>query len=372
MKVQRSRKSSPAGMSDIDRHTKEELVYIRVGSFSGSALSLRRAFESRVSVIDVDLLRLARKPALVAARVRALLEARSAGAKVPWARTAAWSVANQRQVMGAGLTTSARPVLFAQTTPAFVLDRGVRYGIYTDRVGREGASLGGVYASRFTAGWLEREEAFLRGAHRIYVMGPSTKVVLTRDYGIPGSKVMTVGAGANASLGPPVASESCRTFLFVGTQWGLKGGPELLSAFADVRGDFPGLTLLLVGSCPDGALPEGVRAIGRVPHAQMDALYSQADALVIPTHMEAFGIALAEGLMKGLPCVGTTVGNQSWIIGEAGECVEPGQVGALSSAMRKLILDYPKYRERALERGRQLREGFRWENVASVILEDLL
>jgi glycosyltransferase involved in cell wall biosynthesis len=349
----------------------EELVYIRVGGFSGSAISLRQAFRSRVKLVDFDLLQLARKPSLLPARARALLEARRAGAGVPWARTAAWSIANQRAVMRTGLITDSRPILFVQSIPAFVLAPTIRYGIYTDRVTREGAALGGVYASRFAPAWLEREEAFLRGAYRVYVMGPSTKDALTRDYGIPASRIAVVGAGPNMSLGQPVESESCRTILFVGTYWGLKGGPELLSAFAAVRKDFPDLGLLLVGSLPDGPLPEGVRAVGRVPHAQMESLYSQADALVIPSHIDAHPISFIEGLIKGLPCIGTTAGNASSIIQEAGECVEPGNVEALAAAMRRLITDYAVYRRRALRRGQQLRQSYRWENVASAMLEDL-
>jgi glycosyltransferase involved in cell wall biosynthesis len=349
----------------------DELVYIRVGGFSGSAISLREALRSKVTVIDFDVLQMARKPALLPARVRAFVEARRAGAGVPWSRTAAWSIANQRAVMSTGLLASSRPILFVQSIPAFVLAPTIAYAVYTDRVTREGAALGGVYASRFAPRWLEREEAFLRGALRVYVMGPSTKDALTRDYGIPASRVSVVGAGPNMSLGQPVESVSCRRILFVGTIWGLKGGPELLAAFAAVRRDVPDLELLLVGSGPDGPLPEGVKAVGRVPHGQMESLYSHADALVIPSYLDAHPISFIEGLIKGLPCIGTTAGNASWIIRDAGECVEPGNIEALTEAMRRLVTDYAAYRQKALRRGQQLRQSHRWENVASAMLADL-
>lgn len=356
----------------MPRRVEKKLVYVRSGIFSGSAISLRRALMTHVSAIDFDLLSLARKPSLIPARGKAVLEARWAGRGISWARTAAWSVACQRAFEKAGLLADSTPIVFVQTLPAFVLEPRVKYVIYTDRVAREGAAVGGPFASRFTAGWLEREAAFLRGAHRVYVMGPSSKAVLTGNYGIPDSKIAVVGAGPNVSVGAPVESRSCRRLLFVGTDWKLKGGPELLSAFEKVRRDHSSLELLLVGSRPTGPLPEGVGAVGRVPHAQMDALYSLADALVIPTHMEAFGISLMEGLMKGLPCIGTTIGNQAWIIGEAGKCVEPGNVDVLSGAITELLTNYPEYQRRARERGEELRQMFRWENVASTILEGLL
>jgi glycosyltransferase involved in cell wall biosynthesis len=181
-----------------------------------------------------------------------------------------------------------------------------------------------------------------------------------------------VGAAPNAALGPPPVRSSCRRLLFVGTQWALKGGPELLQAFSRLRQDHPDLQLLLVGSRPSGPLPPGVDAVGRMPVARMDALYDQADLLVIPTHQEAFGIALVEGLIKGLPCVASTVGNQPWIVGDAGICVAPGDVGALEEALRRVVRAYAHYHRRALRRGRLLRERFRWDFVADVIVHDLV
>lgn len=295
-----------------------------------------------------------------------------AGRGVPWTKTRAWSVAMQRTLVEAGVGIRQVPILFVQTLSAFVLDASVRYMIYTDRVAREGAASRTPFVSRFTPAWLEREEAFLRGAHRIYLMGPSTAEVLERSYAIPAHKIVVVGAGPNMVLSRPVDSKCCRTLLFAGIEWERKGGPDLLSAFANVRRDFPNLELLVVGHRPRGRLPEGVCAVGRVPHAQMDALYSRADGLILPSHHDAVPISLVEALIKGLPCIGTTVGNQRWIIGDAGECVEPGRVDALSAAIRKLVISYPQYRRRALERGQYLRETFRWEAVASKILEDVL
>jgi glycosyltransferase involved in cell wall biosynthesis len=204
-------------------------------------------------------------------------------------------------------------------------------------------------------------------------MGPSTKDVLLRDYGLADEQVLVVGAGPNMALGPVGAARPrCRRLLFVGTQWELKGGPELLSAFATLRRDVPDLELQVVGSSPEGPLPEGMSVLGRVPHEQMDLVYSRADAVVIPSHVEAFGIALLEGLSKGLPCVGTAINNQAWIIGDAGECVQPGAVDALVAALGRLIRDYPRYRHRAEVRGGQIRQQLTWDHVAEVICADLL
>jgi glycosyltransferase involved in cell wall biosynthesis len=101
----------------------------------------------------------------------------------------------------------------------------------------------------------------------------------------------------------------------------------------------------------------------------MEPLYTRADAVVLPSILDAVPITLIEALIKGLPCISTTVGNMKWLIGDAGEVVEPGRADALAAAMRTMVAGYPSYRERALARGAYMREHFRWEVVAEQILE---
>jgi glycosyltransferase involved in cell wall biosynthesis len=368
------RADPPEGVLNLDgsgdKNEEADLLMVRIGSFSGSAISLRDALGRRVRVIDFDLLPRLSGMRGAPARVAASVERLRARTRVSPMKTEAWSRAAQRTATSA-LSEARGAVLFVQTIPAFDLS-GVHYGIYTDRVAREGASSGGRFASRFTPNWLKREEIFLRGAHRVYVMGSTTRDWLLGEYGLPSERVRVVGAGPNAAPGSPIRSQRCRRFLFVGTQWELKGGPELLAAFQSARHHVGEAELLLVGSTPSEALPPGVRALGRIPVSQMRDIYSEVDALVIPTHSEAFGIALLEALARGIPCIATTVGNQPQIVGEAGICVAPGDIPALSNAMTRLATEYEAYRHAARHRLRQLASQMNWERIARRISDDLL
>ena len=345
------------------------LTYVRHGTFSGSAVSLRRALADRIDICDIDLLPLGRKPALVLSRIRSLMEAAREGPEVPWTKTKSWSATLQRELEHKGSLDSEKPLLAIQTLAALDIP-DVRYAIYTDRVALEGSQVGGRFASKFSREWLGREIRFLRGAKHVFVMGPSTRAVLVDDYGLDPSRVVVVGAGPNCYLGSQRISDRCRRLLFVGTQWELKGGPDLLAAFGRINKHHPELKLLLVGSQPSHALPEGVTALGRVPHDKMDSIYSRADAVVIPAHMEAFGISLVEALIKGLPCIGTTIGNQPWIIRDAGRCVESGNVTAIENAIIELLGDYASFASRARTRGSMLSRTMTWERVAGRILDD--
>jgi glycosyltransferase involved in cell wall biosynthesis len=167
-------------------------------------------------------------------------------------------------------------------------------------------------------------------------------------------------------------STECRRLLFVGVDWRRKGLPDLLEAFAAVRATHGELTLDVIGGVPNEPAPPGVNMIGRVPHSQMPGYFSQSDLLVIPTHAEPFGIALVEALTMGIPVIGTTVGNQEWIIGTGGYTVKPGDTDSLSAAIRRAVDDYPALKAKAELRSDELKETMTWERIAERILSELL
>lgn len=347
------------------------LAVIHTGAFSGTANSITAALRERLEVVNFDLLPLARRPRKAAFRLAGLAEARKAGSGIPWSKTGTWSRALQRHLEADGCVGPDQRVLFLQTVGAFVLDERVHYTIYTDRVGLEGAAAGGTFSSRFTPAWAARERTFLRRARHICVMGPSTKQALVEQYRIPEQRVSVVGAGPNAPVIPTARRDRCKRLIFIGTQWELKGGPVLLAAFKRARRAYPDLQLAIVGTEVRGKVPGGVDVVGRVPHWKVGVLLSHSDVVVIPSHMEAFGIALLEGLLTGLPCIGSTVGNQRWIIGDAGLCVPPGDVDALVRAIARVMDNYDLYRSRALRRREVLGVRCNWAAVAERILVSL-
>ncbi|MBT8207817.1 MAG: glycosyltransferase family 4 protein [Acidimicrobiia bacterium] len=345
------------------------LSVIRHGTFSGSGTSLIEAMRPKVPFDEFDVHTLARSIRVLPARFTAKREARRAGDNVPFSKTAAWTSALQR-VTDPHLLSGT--VLFIQSIGAFSLDPSVRYGIYTDRLGQEGLAAEGKYQSRATPEWVEREAAFVNGAYRLFVMGPTTKEFALEHYDIGADRIIVVGGAPNAPLGDRSASTSCDRFLFAGIEWRRKGLPDLLEAFAALREQYPNIELDVVGGEPPGPHPAGVNVFGRVPHDEMQKYFSRADALVIPTYVEPFGIALVEALMTGLPVIGTTVGNQEWIMGTGGLAIEPGDVHALTKAMSQMIDDYPTMRQRADERREELMKTMTWERIADRILSELV
>lgn len=327
------------------------------------------AMRPKIDFDDFDALSLAHSIRMIPARLTARQEARRAGPRVPFSKTAAWTRATQRAIDESRLEGT---VLFVQSIGAFSMAPGVTYGIYTDRLGQEGLAAEGKYQSRATPEWVAREAEFVNNAHRLFVMGPTTKVFAAEHYDIDPDRIIVVGGAPNAPLGPVTSSTACRRFLFAGIEWQRKGLPDLLAAFEQLRERHPSVELDVVGGEPPGPHPAGVTIVGRVPHSEMQKYFSRADALVIPTYVEPFGIALVEALMTGLPVIGTTVGNQEWIMGVGGLAVEPGDVDGLTDAMHSMIEDYPEMRRRAGVRRSELLDTMTWERIAERILTELV
>ena len=350
-----------------------QLTVIRLGAFSGSAVSLIKALTDLDLVVDdVDITSMARRPEMLPARLGAHLEARKAGAGVPWAKTGAWSRAVQRRLELSGRLRPGTAILQVQTIPALPLGARFRYGVYTDRVGLQGAAEDPDFASRYAPSWLEREKETLQKARRVFIMGPSTKPFLQGGYGIPPERIEIVGGAPNASVSAAVKRGPCRRLLFVGTQWRLKGGPELLDALMIVRERYPNVQLTIVGCIPPQPVPQGVEVLGRLPASELEPIYAKAHALILPTRADPFGIAFIEALQAGLPVIGTAAGNQPWIIGNAGLFAKPGDAVDLARSICALIERYDEYIRRAAVRGRQLQEDFGWPRIAHKIASALL
>lgn len=130
-------------------------------------------------------------------------------------------------------------------------------------------------------------------------------------------------------------------FLFMGGDFPRKGGPALLDAWT--AGAFSGrATLDIVTDWPVAdPLPAGVRLIRGVSGHSPEwvACWAGADAFVMPTRQEAFGLVYQEAAAARLPAIGTRHNAVPEIIRheETGLLVPPGDRDALVAAMNRLV-----------------------------------
>jgi glycosyltransferase involved in cell wall biosynthesis len=167
-------------------------------------------------------------------------------------------------------------------------------------------------------------------------------------------KVVRPGCDTQALCPTPshIGTEGRLRLLIVG-HWTPRKG--ILIALATLARLGPGVTLDLVGdqdrdpayaarvgsALQDPALAGRVRVHGRVPDNVLANLYATADALLLPSTHEGYGMVLAEALAAGLPIVATRVGAVPEVVrhGFEAELVLPGDVEALARAIERLAAD---------------------------------
>lgn len=138
---------------------------------------------------------------------------------------------------------------------------------------------------------------------------------------------------------PTRLTDECR-FLFVGTQFEIKGGVALLKAFRRVYGQANNARLDVITHLPAeyAYLAEACPGI-RVHEAKFtrseihEQFMRQADVLVLPTYVESFGMVALEALAHGLALIATDVYALR-------ELVEDGKNGRLLSPPISIWDDY--------------------------------
>ena len=166
------------------------------------------------------------------------------------------------------------------------------------------------------------------------------------------------GEGANTAR-EGRAPESC-TFLYVGRLDPEKGLDVLLRAFEHVPG-----RLVVVGSGSEerrlrAVASERVRFLGPLDRDELVAWYAAADAFVLPSRSEPWGIVLNEAAAAGLPLVATEeVGAAHDLIEEGvnGFRVPAGDEGALAAALKR-VADDAGFRTTAGARSLELSHRF--------------
>ncbi|WP_367136091.1 glycosyltransferase family 4 protein [Saccharothrix sp. HUAS TT1] len=208
----------------------------------------------------------------------------------------------------------------------------------------------------------------------LFEVEPSTITVLhngiePRRWRVRSSDVAAARA-AHGAAGAPL-------LLFFGRLEWEKGVQDLIAALARIRRVHPGARLVVAGTgthrewLVDQARKHKVRRavdfVGHLSDRALAAVLAAADAVVLPSRYEPFGIVALEAAAAGTPLVASTAGGLGEVVvdGVTGLSFAPGDVDALATAVRSVLADRPSATRRARAAKARLVTDFDWSSIAT-------
>ncbi len=169
----------------------------------------------------------------------------------------------------------------------------------------------------------------------IYPSAWAAKSAITH-YGADPKKIVVIPSGANfdefvpnmTSLSHRLPSAICKV-LFVGRDWGVKGGEIAVNAVKRLNENNIPTTLTVIGCKPPFDIyPDWLEVVPFLDKNKTEdanrlaGYFKEAHFFMLPTRNETFGLVFAEACAYGLPILATDTGGVS-------TCVEDGKNGYL-------------------------------------------
>ncbi|WP_020142490.1 glycosyltransferase family 4 protein [Terracoccus sp. 273MFTsu3.1] len=232
------------------------------------------------------------------------------------------------------------------------------------------------------------EGAVLAVAAAVVTTSGWTRDVLLDAYGLAPAAVHVARPGVDRAPVAPRGPGGGR-LICVGAVTALKGQADLLAALTLVE-DLP-WSCVLVGALtrePDvvdglrrqlasAGLGDRAHLVGPRVGADLERTYAAADLLVLPSHVETYGMVVTEALARGIPVLATDVGGVREAFGPTGEelpglLVPAASPEALAAALRSWLTDgalRDRLRRNALARRETLSSWSETTGHVSAVLE---
>jgi glycosyltransferase involved in cell wall biosynthesis len=233
-----------------------------------------------------------------------------------------------------------------------------------------------------TRGEIRRDYKSLAASHAqaadaVVAVSAFTAGEVVSRLGVARSRVTICSPGA-PRWRPRAAPRPDGPILFMGTLEPRKNVGALLRAYARLLTSLPSAPNLLLAGRASPAAGPWLKAIaepplaGRVEHlgyvhpeSRYD-VYCRASMLVLPSHLEGFGLPVLEAMTAGLPVIVSRRGALPEVAGNAGALVEPDDEDGLARAMRRFLTD-SEAMSAAVERGFERARHYSWDGSAKAL-----
>lgn len=207
-----------------------------------------------------------------------------------------------------------------------------------------------------------------RRARHVVTVSEYSAGELVELLGVPRERITVIPGGVDSRFTPQADAVGARAALGLDTPYVLTVASRtarknlgVLDTAARVLAE-QGMALVAAG----GDRPQfsgdepggGVRALGHVDDALLPGLYAGAEAFVLPSLHEGFGLTCVEAMAAGTPVVAADRAALPQTIGDAGLLVDPTDPDAVAGAVVRALGD-----ERLRAAGLQRAATFTWDRT---------
>ena len=246
-------------------------------------------------------------------------------------------------------------------------------------------------------GWLPTELS--RSIHRIesWLVGSASGVItcsthmeteVSRLFDIPTDAVTVIPNGIDTrrwsrpgGAAPHRSGTNRPLLVFCGRLEWEKGVHTLIDAVPRLRRKSPGVHVVVAGDgsrldslrqqARDRRVASRVEFTGWLPEPDLHHLMSSADAVVVPSIYEPFGLVALEAAALGAPLAVARTGGLAEFAGQDRNAVTfaPGDVAQLAEAVHSILADLASASARIRRARRRLREQHAWPGLAAATIE---
>ncbi|MEM6967200.1 MAG: glycosyltransferase family 1 protein, partial [Bacteroidota bacterium] len=233
---------------------------------------------------------------------------------------------------------------------------------------------------------------YLRKADQIITVSNFVKNDIVEKIGIPSEKITVVHNGCNNKFTPVEDAVKKVTqkkysagqpyFFYVGAVHPRKNVQGLITAFSIFKektnaphrlligGRFAWQTGVVKTAFEKSNYQNDIQLLGYIPDKDLIELMGSAFAFVYVSFFEGFGLPILEAMESDVPVITSNISSMPEVAGDAGLLVNPHATDEIATAMIKYF-ENENLRQEKIEKGKQQREKFSWEQSAKMMYDTI-
>jgi glycosyltransferase involved in cell wall biosynthesis len=212
----------------------------------------------------------------------------------------------------------------------------------------------------------------VRRASALLTVSEFSRDELARHLGMTPYRFQVIAPGVDEHYQPPTSSEAKdfrQRYRLPERYLAAVGNPKAhknLGLLAKLAPQLPLPFVLLAGkgAAKELGFPDSTVELAELPEQQMPLFYGAAEALLLPSRYEGFGLPVLEAMAAGCPVVSSNVSALPEVTGEAALLVPPNEPQAWLEAVLRLSRD-DRLRRGLVEKGRERASRYTWDACAA-------